>query len=599
MSRLRFILLVGLVVAGLALPTSVLLSSAPHHTGTSGGHDRQAGHRQHHGTRHRSLDVVLHPGKRKKPGSWQHHPHAPKVSPIARTNPKNKGPLNKTQKARLRAFAKAKAKALTPQQNQAVSNALSGNPLSPTDRQAISNLLAGGNPNVNIPPDVRDILYLERLNLTHLPPGALFPGTTAPSGPNSPLTSDPALSSVLQYSNATEFPPHAAPTHLYLNFDGWKNPPDSATGQGEKQNIAAYNPTDPNREWQIQDILFRVSEYFAPFNVEVSRRYGDGNYDSGSNGNTTIFIGADSWNTNINNGASLTPNFFEDFPGAVGARPDRPFDSLPYHLAYVDPMYGTNVRESDAWIATQVAHEAGHTFGLGHVRSTGTDANGLPTFSTSNPPDIMSYDAPQARFLDTALPLTRANSPDGGGATVNLMGQIPSWLGTPLTTQNSFAYLSTVLGPRPGGGQSHVAHFDSIDPATAGDERPTQTLANRTLSGTIDRTGDYEVYPVISPPSGQMHFTIKAAPGRPHHRLDPVVLVYDNAGANVAYAHNGTATVMAPKSGGLYYVVVGSLDGNTSGGYTLTTTFTPWRAVPGVGGQGGNVPHVPMLTRGR
>jgi hypothetical protein len=48
-----------------------------------------------------------------------------------------------------------------------------------------------------------------------------------------------------------------------------------------------------NRERDIQNILFQVSEMFAPFDVQVLRMYGAGEYSYGF-GDTTIFIGANS-----------------------------------------------------------------------------------------------------------------------------------------------------------------------------------------------------------------------------------------------------------------------------------------------------------------
>src|SRR5262249_14089012 len=58
-------------------------------------------------------------------------------------------------------------------------------------------------------------------------------------------------------------PTPAQATHLYLNFDGYQD--DSHTVF--PLNIPAQT---------VNDILYRVSEIFSPFNVEVSRIYGNG-----------------------------------------------------------------------------------------------------------------------------------------------------------------------------------------------------------------------------------------------------------------------------------------------------------------------------------
>src|SRR5262249_53150769 len=68
---------------------------------------------------------------------------------------------------------------------------------------------------------------------------------------------------------ARMFPTHVGPTHLYLNFDGG-------------QSVDAYNKWGGTTNADIQDILFRTSEIFTPFNVEVSRRFGANNFDQGT-----------------------------------------------------------------------------------------------------------------------------------------------------------------------------------------------------------------------------------------------------------------------------------------------------------------------------
>src|SRR5262245_56413050 len=78
---------------------------------------------------------------------------------------------------------------------------------------------------------------------------------------------------------ASLYPPHSGPTTLYLNFDGY-------AGAG----VSSFASTTGDRNADVHEILYRTAEIFAPFNVQVRRIYGDGNYSSGG-GNTTIFIG--------------------------------------------------------------------------------------------------------------------------------------------------------------------------------------------------------------------------------------------------------------------------------------------------------------------
>src|SRR5262245_4520992 len=88
-------------------------------------------------------------------------------------------------------------------------------------------------------------------------------------------------------------PTPTSPTHLYLNFDGY---------QDDTHTVAAYNGSAQT----INDIIFRTSEIFSPFNVEVSRVDGAGFFDPG-NGSTTIFIGDDT--ANITNTGLLGATF--------------------------------------------------------------------------------------------------------------------------------------------------------------------------------------------------------------------------------------------------------------------------------------------------
>jgi len=132
--------------------------------------------------------------------------------------------------------------------------------------------------------------------------------------------------------------PHAGPTNLYLNFDG-------------SNNISPYTDSqNPNQTFQeIQDILFRTSEIYAPFNVEVSRLTGYGNIDQSNNGNTTILVGAAA--ANYKNGAKFayahTNDNNVDYPGQQrGNWPnygrDRAPNSDPYDVAFVDPVGANN-----------------------------------------------------------------------------------------------------------------------------------------------------------------------------------------------------------------------------------------------------------------
>ena len=56
-------------------------------------------------------------------------------------------------------------------------------------------------------------------------------------------------------ANLVPTPDH--PTHLYLNFDGY---------QDDTHTVLAYNSSAQT----VNDVIYRVSEIFSPFNVTVS-----------------------------------------------------------------------------------------------------------------------------------------------------------------------------------------------------------------------------------------------------------------------------------------------------------------------------------------
>jgi hypothetical protein len=123
-----------------------------------------------------------------------------------------------------------------------------------------------------------------------------------------------------------------APTYLLLNFDG------------NGSNISAFQPqAGQDRDAAIQDIIYRVSEIYSPFNVTVERIQGSNNYPQ-SGGYTTVFIGGDTNNDTATSSTfgykynySSTPFAYVDYASQFRGF-DHGFNSDPYDLAYVDPM---------------------------------------------------------------------------------------------------------------------------------------------------------------------------------------------------------------------------------------------------------------------
>jgi hypothetical protein len=150
---------------------------------------------------------------------------------------------------------------------------------------------------------------------------------------------------------------------------------------------------------------------------------------------------------------AFTPLMYEDAPGYFQGYTHKP-DSEPYHLAFVDPLYqqsagGSLLVEDDSAIADAIAHETGHSFGLMHVLT----GDGSGTYNAQNPPDIMSYDAPNRNFLNQTFNIIDLNyHPDLGHNVHEGDHFFPQWNnnGTieTMITQDSYTYLLAVLGAR-------------------------------------------------------------------------------------------------------------------------------------------------------
>src|SRR5206468_13109065 len=117
------------------------------------------------------------------------------------------------------------------------------------------------------------------------------------------------------------------------NFDGWKD------HDKKGHNIQPFQSQTGKRSRDIQEILYRSSEIFAPFNVRVIRIYGEGKYDQTKRGNTTIFVGAHTENVKPDGHKypfAVTPGKYSDF--AVPSKPKHQPNSDPYDIAFVDPV---------------------------------------------------------------------------------------------------------------------------------------------------------------------------------------------------------------------------------------------------------------------
>jgi hypothetical protein len=381
----------------------------------------------------------------------------------------------------------------------------------------------------------------------------------------------------------------SGPTLLGLNFDG-----ENFYTQGgflgigaQSINIGSYGignaaATDQN----MQDILFRVSEIYAPFNIEVTRLHGGNTYFS-NNGNSTVFVGNSYGDINV--GAGSTPDGYTDYP-SVSIFP-HPRNGDTYDLAFVDPFQNNNGAVPD--VATAIAHEAGHTFGLAHVR---TDGRSDPAaLGSGTIPDVMSYNRfiGLEYFKDQSLPLTAWNQTSSG---LQLSAALPVYVTYRPTTQDSYYCLGQVLGYRsdPIDNHPHVADAGAIDPQYTGQyvhaNSDDMDSADSIIpeQGTITRLGDYDVYRWTAPASETINISLLGQNG-----LSPLLLVYDNTGQLVSVQDSvgrpgqsqaGSASTAAVNvtGGTSYYFVVGAQDSDSTGSYQFTINQLPnWAQLSG------------------
>jgi hypothetical protein len=369
------------------------------------------------------------------------------------------------------------------------------------------------------------------------------------------------------------------PTSLFLNFDG-----QSSAG------VAPFESTTGDREKDIQEILFTVSQIFAPFDVKVRRMHTNGGLYTAS-GATTIFIGDKSGNSTLLEGfdshlINRTRAYADaDYPCPLRESTHQS-NSDEYNTGYVDPIkaeYLNGVEINfESWsnsaIGRVVCHEAGHTFGLAHVLTEGFGS------------DMMSYDSSNRYFNFQDFNITNLDAVVGGPAEPNWNFTAMWWFfqfnavgpqvaQAPLDRQNSFRTLMATLGERPIANDiANLADRDSAD-IVYPDAGSHQIQVDYIWVSDIDRDGDYDVYDLSVSKNQPMAIEVRRANGD----LDPIVMVMNAAGTTVlAYdndgaAGNGARVNFVAKEGESYKVVVGALNNNTTGRYVFESMATEYK----------------------
>lgn len=385
---------------------------------------------------------------------------------------------------------------------------------------------------------------------------------------------------------ANQFDPPDQPSVLYLNFDGRSS-----------QYVSPFQGTTDSTTRDIQEILFRTSQIFAPFNVEVKRAYGNNTIGAGQ-GATTLFIGDKLGNTSLYDdpaGGMYVENYTRAYANVDYPSPGTGIyhvpNSDPSNVGYVDPYSysgpGANYDPANfnSWnngqIARTAAHEAGHTFGLAHVL-------------TNAQAEIMSYDGGlDTYFRNKSYATTNLNSVLGGGPAVPTPSLQPywtyfrkvgnSWVPTPspILTQNSYATLMANLGPRAVDGFANIADTGSVDPAYTDGTLSTVSLGGSKL-GTIT-AADHDVFKFNVGATQFVEVTIDSTGAG---TLDPVLLVMNNSGKTLAFydddSGSGTNSRLIFKAlaGTTYHLVAAGYDGNSTGTYRIAAKAATFQVNP-------------------
>ncbi|MCX5660515.1 MAG: right-handed parallel beta-helix repeat-containing protein [Planctomycetota bacterium] len=329
-----------------------------------------------------------------------------------------------------------------------------------------------------------------------------------PQGAALPLSSLPALSSR-----------PAATAKLYLDFDGdtvsnWAY--DSKTGQAFHPNtIPAYdvdgNPStfsDAERG-NIQSIWARVSEFYSPFDVDVTTVDPAG--VAGVHEFKIDLGGTGTWLTNTAGPAGGV--------ALIGA-----FDNSSEDVGFVFTSLSPSALH---YIAVSTAHEAGHGFGLVHQRQ---QASGQPVT------EYYSGDSSRAPIMGNASNnntaralwwLTQKTSPQFSPDVVqNELAILSSTTPTPnawnWTTNNGFGYRA----------DDHGNTAASADAMTA-----TLHGAAVSASGVIEQAGDVDYFSFTTTP-GIVRFQV--SPAALDGMLDAKLELRDAAGALLASADTAT-----------------------------------------------------------
>lgn len=356
------------------------------------------------------------------------------------------------------------------------------------------------------------------------PASPLPAGAKVSSGPafTNPLTSIPQLSSL-----------PGAPVTIYLDFDGHTESQDWPALRVDNQTGPVVTPVfDIDNDFttfsdeelrMIREVWYRVSEDFAPFNVNVTT-VDPGSYNNfetilvsiGGNGSWIGSPGGVAFINAFSNSASNTAYVFSDNTGLGG----------------IDHMKGT---------AMAVSHEVGHTLGLLHHALFDTDGSLLAPYDPGRPDigPIMGapYQSERAVW---------ANAP--GDTSINVL-------------QDDLAVMTRAAN------QTFRYRNDDYGNSIAAASPISITAPNFSVNGIIERNNDRDFFSFMTD-SGDISLSVQGLNLRTVFNnpalnfgtnLDAVLRLYNSNGVLIAQSaptNSLFATINATVTEGTYYAEV-------------------------------------------